>query len=99
MLRCILFPGAKIFVTSGGKEQSASILKDKVEEICRLVPALDNEIIRERGGGGTVSRDYVCYMFKNGSQLDNLTASEKTRGSRRHSGLMEECVGIDGKIL
>jgi hypothetical protein len=26
MVRCILYPGAHLFVTSGGKEQGASIL-------------------------------------------------------------------------
>jgi hypothetical protein len=30
MVRCILYPGAHLFVTSGGKEQGASILHDKV---------------------------------------------------------------------
>jgi hypothetical protein len=34
MIRCILYPGAHLFVTSGGKEQGASILHDKVNEIC-----------------------------------------------------------------
>ena len=30
MIRCILYPGCKLFVTSGGKEQAAGILKEKV---------------------------------------------------------------------
>ena len=34
ILRCILYPRAKLFVTSGGKEQSASICKEKVGEWC-----------------------------------------------------------------
>ena len=38
-------------------------------------------------------------MFKNGSYFDNLAASEKSRGKRRHGGLVEECVGVDGTIL
>ena len=38
-------------------------------------------------------------MFKNGSYFDNITATEKSRGKRRHGGLIEECVGVDGKIL
>jgi hypothetical protein len=28
-----------------------------------------------------------------------LVATEKSRGKRRNSGLLEECVGIDGDIL
>ena len=44
MIRCILYPGAHLFVTSGGKEQGASILHDKVQEICELIPSLKKEI-------------------------------------------------------
>ena len=98
MCRCILYPGAHLFVTSGGKEQGASILQSKVEELCKLIPSLSREI--DWGRGKTqVSKDKVRYVFKNGSVLDNLAARESTRGQRRHGGLMEECVGIDDAIL
>lgn len=98
MVRCILYPGAHLFVTSGGKEQGASILHDKVQEICSLIPNFKREI--DWGRGKTMEgKDRVKYVFKNGSQLDNLAARESTRGQRRHGGLMEECVGIDDAIL
>ena len=38
-------------------------------------------------------------MFKNGSYFDNIAARESSRGKRRHGGLVEECVGVDGTIL
>lgn len=98
MCRCILYPRAKLFVTSGGKEQAAGIVKEKVNEICTLVPAFDRELDR-RPGKTREGKDYVCYMFKNGSFFDNIAASEKSRGKRRHGGLVEECVGVDGQIL
>ena len=98
MIRCILYPGAHLFVTSGGKEQGASILHDKVNELCELIPTLKREI--DWGRGKTQEgKDRVRYVFKNGSVLDNLAARESTRGQRRHGGLMEECVGIDDAIL
>lgn len=98
MLRCILYPGAKLFVTSGGKEQASSIIKAKVQELCHLIPGLNDEI--DWGRGKTLEgKDYVKYIFKNGSTLDNIAARETSRGQRRHGGLMEECVGIDGTIL
>lgn len=98
MIRCILYPGAHLFVTSGGKEQGASILHDKVQEICELIPSFEREI--DWGRGKTLEgKDKVRYVFKNGSVLDNLAARESTRGQRRHGGLMEECVGIDDTIL
>lgn len=98
MVRCILYPGAHLFVTSGGKEQGASILHDKVQEICSLIPAFEREIDWRRGKTQE-GKDRVKYVFKNGSVLDNLAARESTRGQRRHGGSMEECVGIDDAIL
>ena len=98
MIRCILYPGVHLFVTSGGKEQGASILHDKVQEICSLIPSFEREIDWSRGKT-LEGKDKVKYVFKNSSVLDNLAARESTRGQRRHGGLMEECVGIDDAIL
>lgn len=98
MVRAILYAGSKLFVTSGGKEQASGILKEKVQEICSLVPGLAKEI--DWGRGKTLEgKDYCKYIFKSGSFIDNLAASEKSRGKRRHGGLVEECVGVDGKVL
>ena len=98
MCRCILYPRAKLFVTSGGKQQAADIVKEKVDELCALVPALNRELDR-RPGKTRNSKDYCIFVFKNGSYFDNVAASEKSRGKRRHGGLVEESVGVDGKIL
>ena len=43
MLRCILYPGSHLFVTTGGKEQAAGIAKEKADELCKLIPGLKNE--------------------------------------------------------
>lgn len=98
MLKCILYPGSKLFCSAGGKSQAAGILKEKVTELCSLVPALERELDR-RPGRTREAKDYCIYMFKNGSYFDNVTANEKSRGKRRHGGNLEECVGIDGDIL
>ena len=98
MIRCILYPGAKLFVTSGGKEQAAGIIKEKVGEICTLVPAFDKELDRRRGVTQE-GKDYCKYVFRSGSYFDNVAARESSRGKRRHGGLIEECVGVDGTIL
>ena len=98
MIKCILYPKCKLFVTSGGKEQSAQIIKEKVGEICTLIPAFAREI--DWGRGQTQEgKDYCKYLFKNGSYFDNVAAKEGSRGKRRQGGLIEECVGVDGKIL
>lgn len=98
MLRCILYPNSQLFVTTGGKEQAASITIAKIEEICRLIPELNNEINWDRGVSKK-SKDDVRYVFKNGSSIDILAARSSSRGQRRTGGLMEECVLIDGDIL
>lgn len=98
MIRCILYPKCKLFVTSGGKEQAAGIMKEKVQEICNLIPAFKREIDWTRGQT-LEGKDYAKYVFKNGSYFDNIAARESSRGKRRHAGVIEECIGVDGKIL
>ena len=98
MLRCIFYPGSELFITTGGKEQAASITVAKIEEICRLIPALSNEINWERGASKK-SKDSVEYIFKCGSKINILPAKESSRGQRRTGGLMEECVLIDQDAL
>ena len=98
MLRCILYPNSNLFVTTGGKEQAASITIAKIEEICKLLPALSNEINWSRGVSKK-SKDDVKYTFKSGSTIDILAARETSRGQRRTGGLMEECVLIDQTAL
>ena len=98
MCRAILDPRCKLFITSGGKEQAAGIVKEKVQEICTLIPAFNKEIDWRRGQT-LEGKDYVKYVFKNGSYFDNIAARESSRGKRRHGGLIEECVGVDGDIL
>ena len=98
MCRCVLYPRCKLFVTSGGKEQAAGIVKEKVQEICNLIPAFNREI-DFRPGKSQFGKDYVKVLFKNGSYFDNIAARESSRGKRRHGGLIEECVGVDGTIL
>lgn len=98
MIRCILYPKCKLFVTSGGKEQAAGIMKEKVQELCVLIPALKKEIDWTRGVT-LEGKDYAKYVFKNGSYFDNIAARESSRGKRRHGGAIEECVGVDGTIL
>lgn len=83
MCRCILYPGCKLFVTSGGKEQAASIIKEKVQEICAAIPAFAREIDWRRGQTQE-GKDYCKYIFKNTSYFDVVAARDSSRGKRRH---------------
>lgn len=96
ILRCILYPGAKLFIVSGTKEQAASIAKEKIEELLELLPGLNNEVNMRKS---TFAKDYVKLQFHNGSRLDVVAARNSTRGGRRHGGLIEEVILVDGQAL
>lgn len=98
MIKCVLYPNLHCAVTTGGKEQAASITIAKIEEISRLIPPLGNEINWARGASKK-SRDTVEYKFKNGSSIDILAAKESSRGQRRNSLVIEESILMDGDIL
>ena len=98
MLRAILFPGSHLSITTGGKEQAASITIAKVEEICKMIPALSNELDWSRGASKK-SKDNVHYIFKNDSEIDILAARESSRGQRRTGILIEESILVDGDAL
>ena len=98
MIRAILYPGARLFSTAGGKEQAAQILQEKVQDICTKIPAFRREIDWSRGATRE-GKDSCKYVFKSGSTIENLAARESSRGRRFHAGLIEECVGVDQKIL
>jgi hypothetical protein len=94
MVKAILYPRCKLFVASGNKEQSATILQEKVSEICRMIPAFRNEIVWDTRAAKNVSdahtrqnKDSAVYSFKNGSTLCNVVAGEQTRGRRFQCGL------------
>ena len=87
MIKCILYPGIKVFITSGGKEQAANIAREKISELCNLIPPLNKEIDYAKSMFRT---DYVEIWFKNGSRFDVVAAKESSRGGRRNSGLIDE---------
>lgn len=96
VLKCILYPGAKLFIVSGGKEQATNIAKEKFEEILELIPTLKSEIDFKQC---LFARNYVKIVFKNGSRFDVVAMKDSTRGGRRHGGLIEEAILIDGQKL
>lgn len=88
MIKCILYPGIKVFITSGGKEQAAGIAKEKVNEIIDLIPALTKEIDWKKTKLN--GKDYIQVVFTNGSRFDVVATKESSRGGRRHSGLIDK---------
>lgn len=98
MLRCIFYPGCHLFVTTGGKEQATGIVREKAEELCKLVPGLANEVNFDRGKSKN-SKEEFSFLFKNGSVLDVMASTQRSRGRRATGGLIEEVILVDGTIL
>jgi len=98
LLKSILYPGIKLFISSGTKKQAAGIAKEKLDELLYLLPQLKNEIV---GGERGINKgsDYLEINFKNRSNLMIVGVSNSSRGGRRHSGLLEEAILIDGTKL
>ena len=93
-IKLILYPGISEFICSGGKGQSANIAKEKIEELWEKFPLLKREV-----KDYTFAKDYVKIVLHNNSKLDIVAVRESTRGGRRHSGLIEEAILVDGKLL
>lgn len=84
MIRAVLYPGAHLFSTAGGKEQATQILVEKVQDICNKIPAFRREIDWRRGKTQE-GKDSCRYVFKDGSIIENLAARETSRGRRFHA--------------
>jgi len=95
LLRSILYPRIKLFISSGTKKQAAGIAKEKLDELFYLIPQLKKEVKGEIRAGS----DYVEIDFKNDSNLMIVGVANSTRGGRRHGGLIEEAILVDGTKL
>jgi len=95
LLRSILYPRIKLFISSGTKKQAAGIAKEKLDELFYLIPQLKKEVKGEVRAGS----DYVEIDFKNDSNLMIVGVANSTRGGRRHGGLIEEAILVDGTKL
>ena len=88
-LKCILYPNNHLCLAMPTKEQSAKVVKEKVEEYWRDYPMLKNELILSKC---KFDKDYVKLVFKNGSTLDTLTVGQSSRGLRANGLSLEEIV-------
>lgn len=93
-IRCMLLPGSKFFICAPGKEQGAKIATEKINELLRLFPMLEKELLKKN-----MSKDYVTLVFKNGSVFDVVGALDSTRGGRRSGGIIDETRDHDGTLL
>jgi len=97
MVKAILYPNSILITVADGKGQSALILSSKINELCKLIPAMAREIVWDTRGTTaktSQSKDEVIYSFANGSQIRNISMSSASRGFRAHAVLTEEVATI-----
>lgn len=93
-IKLVLYPGISLFICSGGKGQASNIAKEKIEEIWEKFPLLKREIKDYQ-----FAKDYVKIVTHSNSKLDIVAVRESSRGGRRHAGLIEEAILVDGTLL
>ena len=89
VVRCILYPGTKVVITSGQRSQSINVLEKIQTELMRDSPNLRNEIdMKETRFSGQDAK----IMFKNTSYIKVVTASDSARSNRSNILIIQNCL-------
>ena len=91
---CILYSGITVAITAQTKENSASLLSDKIKEILKQYPILENEIMKKN-----FSKDAGEVIFGNGSVLSTLANSQSSKGQRRNRINIEESALLNNELF
>lgn len=89
-IRCILYPGTKICIASGTRDQAINVIEKIVNELIPLSKLLDNEI--DKKSTNTLNGGV---LFKNGSVIKVVTARDSARGNRANILLVDEFRMVD----
>lgn len=85
-IRCILYPGSLIVLSSGTKGQSKLIVSEKIQkELMRDSPVLRNEIEKIKD-----NQNEIVVYFKNTSTITVVPASDNGRGYRSNVIVRDE---------
>lgn len=91
-VRCVLYPGTKICIASGTRGQAVNVLEKIRTEILPRSPELKFEL---KGGDIKLSSSEAICLFKNGSFIKVVTASDSARGNRANILVLDEFRLID----
>lgn len=87
VVRCILYPGTQVVITSGTRGQSINVLEKIQVQLMPASPNLKNEIDLEKS---KFSGQDAKVMFKNGSYIKVVTASDYARSNRANILIVDE---------
>lgn len=91
-VRCVLYPGTKICIASGTRGQATNVLEKIRTEIIPKSNELKSEL---RGGDIKIAASEAIAIFKNGSYIKVVTASDSARGNRANVLVLDEFRMID----
>lgn len=95
-IRCILYPGTKICIASGTRGQSINVLEKIQTELRPNSPELCNEIDDKQT---KINATNAQIVFKNGSFIKVVTASDNARGNRANILLIDEYRMVSKDII
>lgn len=99
-LQCMFIPNHIGSIVAPNKNQAAKISKQKIQEIWRIWPLLQNELeIYQGEPHANFGKDYCDLYFKNGSRLSIVGALDSDRGLRTHATLIDEVRDQDGDMI
>lgn len=86
VIRCILYPGTKIGIVSGTKNQARLIISEKIDKDLRLKhPNIAREISQIKDG-----QNLSVVYFHNGSTIEAVTSTDSSRGYRFNILILDE---------
>lgn len=85
VVTAIRYPNIEIGLTAQTKENAASLLKDKWNELVRYYPMLQNEVVKT-----SFIKGDALIIFKNGARIDALANAQSSKGQRRKRLNIEE---------
>lgn len=91
--RCVLYPGTKIVVASGVKNQAIQVI-EKINEIMRDSPMLQDEIIKI-----TTNTQNPGVRFINGSSINVAVANDNSRSLRANVLILDEFRAISKEVV
>lgn len=93
-VRCILFPGTKIIVSSGTLKQANEVLLKIQDDFMKRSPILCSEIEK-----CNIGQNDATIGFKNTSWIKTRTSSENSRSARANMIIVDEFRMVDENVL
>lgn len=86
-IRCVLYPRSKIVIASGTRGQAINVLEKVMLELVPRSPVLNFEIDHKQT---KINGTNAQIVFKNGSFMKVVTASDTSRGNRANILIIDE---------